>query len=69
VKKRILDSALAIIGRKGGEKTASKLTPEQRKEKARKAGIASGKVRAKIAKENAEKDAKTGNAKKKRNSK
>jgi len=50
VKKRILDSALSIIGRKGGKKTASRLTPEERKEKARKAGIASGKSRAKKAK-------------------
>lgn len=46
-------SALSKIGRKGGKKTASLLTPEQRKEKARLAGIASGRARAKKAVEKA----------------
>lgn len=57
VKERVMASALSKIGRKGGKKTASLLTPEQRKEKARLAGIASGKVRAQKAAEKAKTDA------------
>jgi general stress protein YciG len=42
---------LSQIGRKGGQSRAKRLSPEQRKEIARKAGKASGKVRKRKAKQ------------------
>lgn len=37
VKKRDLSNAAAILGSKGGKKSSSNMTPEQRKERAKKA--------------------------------
>jgi general stress protein YciG len=44
------DKADAALGRKGARERAKRLSPEQRKEIARKAGKASGSVRRKNAK-------------------
>jgi hypothetical protein len=48
-KKSALSKAASLIGRAGGKRCLETMTPEQRRERARKAGKASGRVRAKKA--------------------
>jgi general stress protein YciG len=48
-KKSALSRAASLIGRAGGKRCLETMTPEQRSERARKAGQASGKARAKMA--------------------
>lgn len=45
-----MSRAAQLMGKKGGKRSLETMTPEERRERARRAGLASGKARAKKAK-------------------